>query len=505
MRARLVGPAIFVLVAAVYVNTIGHYLVWTDFFEIGQHRMLAADAATRHALWLPDQLYGENYYRPVQALSNTVDWLIWGDRWAGFHLTSVLLHALVAVLLFFIGRRILARIPVTAATEVAAAAALVWAVSPLKSESVAWLADRCSVLQVLTLLAFLAGLRLLERLADDPTFRPGPFAPAMMALAYLLGILSKETALTMPVLLLLTQWLCQLKVTWRRALVVYAPLVAVFVAYLGVRLVWLWHPHQFEAQSNLPTRLMTQMIVTVDYLRNVVAPFHPRASDVVALHSGPDLAVLAAFAVWVALLGGALWLWRRRGQRLPLWALGWFVVCLGPTANLLASQRHFRGDRYLYLASFGIVLAACALLSRLRQPWPVLMCAVFLAAAGWATLTRNHEWRSNEADDTAFFALEAERDPHFREALGHLCLSYSQRGEYERALGYCRQGLQIDERSWSSTAWQPRSFSALTVDIYTQQGNCEQGLAAAREAIQKYPADASFRQRLGALLRRCGR
>ncbi len=501
------AAVVFVTVATLYANTIGHYLVWTDSFEIAQHHMLAADASTLHALWLPDQLRGENYYRPMQSLVNTLDWWVWRERWAGFHLTNVLLHALSAVVLFFIGRRILTRVsraPASTVTSGAAVAALVWAVSPLKSESVAWLADRCTLLQVLTLLAFLGGFALLERLADDPASRPRPLGVACVALFYLLGILSKETAIVMPLLLGLTQWLCRLRVPARRALVVYGPLAAVPVVYLVVRLGWLWYPHEFEAQRDLYTRALTQLVVTVDYLRNVVAPFSPRASDAVAMHASPDAVVVAAFALLVALAAGALFLLRRRDERLPVWALAWFVVCLGPTANLLASQRHFRGDRYLYLASFGLVLAAVALLSRLRRPWPALIGVAFFAASSWATLSRNREWRANEADDTAFFALEAAREPHFREALGHLCLSYAQRHEYDRALGYCEAGLAIDPRAWSSTAWQPRSFHALLVDVYTQAGDCERGLRAARSAIAKYPDDPSFRQRLGSLLRRCG-
>jgi hypothetical protein len=497
-KAR-VAAIVFVVVALLYANSVGRYLVWTDFFEIRDHHMLAADRATLHALYLPDQLRGENYYRPVQAIVNTVDWWIWHERWEGFHLTNVLLHACCATIVFFLARRIWVRlVGESSATIGAAAAALLWAVTPLKSESVAWIADRCTLLQAFTLLALLRGLALLERLAEEPTFRPRAID---VALLYLLGLLSKETAIVMPLLLALTQWLCRLNVP--RAKMVYAPLAIVAAAYLFVRFGWLWFPHAYEAESDLATRVLTQSIVTVDYLRNVIAPFSPRASDVVAIHSGVDGSVAIAIAVLAVLAVIALRFWKRRDERLLAWALAWFAVCVAPTANLLVSQRHFRGDRYVYLASFGIVLAVVALLGRLRRPWPALLGGVFFLATGVTTLVRNREWRANEGDETAFFALEAAREPHFREALGHLCLSYAERREYDRALTYCDAGIEIDPRAWTSTAWQPRSFAALRIDVYTQSGDCTRGLAAARNAIAKYPSDASFRDRLGALLRRC--
>jgi len=163
----------------------------------------------------------QGLYRPVTTLSFAVDDALWGKmRPGGFHLTSALLHAAVAMLLVGLARLLLG------SAIAAAACGLLYAVHPVLTEAVAALANRS---EVLTGLFTLAAIRLA---------RAGSSGAFVLALAcFFAGLLSKENAVVMPALLLLVDR--TLEGAWpspRRLARRYVPFVAVGLVYLVARL-----------------------------------------------------------------------------------------------------------------------------------------------------------------------------------------------------------------------------------------------------------------------------
>jgi hypothetical protein len=122
-----------------------------------------------------------DYYRPMAFVSHAVDWSIWGTDPAGFHLTNVLLHAANSALVFVAGRRIAGR-------GAAFAGALVFGVHPVASEAVFWIAARFDLLATCFGLIALAALQ-----------QSGARWLAAGAIAFLLAVLSKESAAALPV------------------------------------------------------------------------------------------------------------------------------------------------------------------------------------------------------------------------------------------------------------------------------------------------------------------
>jgi hypothetical protein len=122
------------------------------------------------------------YYRPLAFLSHAIDWHIWGARPAGFHLTSIVLHAANSVCVFVLGRRLMPRSP-------AFIAALLFAVHPASQETVYWMAARFDLLAILLTIT-----ALLLLVSPMPTRRAGGL------LFFLAGLLTKESALALPVL-----------------------------------------------------------------------------------------------------------------------------------------------------------------------------------------------------------------------------------------------------------------------------------------------------------------
>src|SRR5881409_489176 len=146
------------------------------------------------------------HYIPLTWMTFGLDYLLWGMNPRGYHLTNLLLHAANAVVFFFITRRLLTRALPSASerghalTVSAAFSALVFAIHPLRVESVAWATERRDVLSGLFyLLTLLSYLRACERGARGR--RSYWLSVALFACA----LLSKSMAVSLPVVLLILE------------------------------------------------------------------------------------------------------------------------------------------------------------------------------------------------------------------------------------------------------------------------------------------------------------
>ncbi len=137
---------------------------------------------------------GIGHWHPLTWVAHMLDCNLYGTWAGGHHLTNVILHALAAVALFLVFYRM------TGAVWRCAFVAAVWAIHPLRAESVAWISELKDVLSalffMLTLAAYVEYVR-----------KPSGWRYAGMALLFALGLLSKNMLVTLPcVLLLLDYW-----------------------------------------------------------------------------------------------------------------------------------------------------------------------------------------------------------------------------------------------------------------------------------------------------------
>ena len=161
------------------------------------------------------------HWIPVTWLTLGADFAVWGMNPFGYHLTNLLLHTASAVLFYFVSRHLLGLAMPAAAPEVlilgAAAAALVFAVHPLRVESVAWITERRDVLSGLfflaAILAYLRGVETGDRI--EPRWR------TYSLLLFAGGLLSKASVMTLPAVLVLLDVypLRRGAFTWRRLIV----------------------------------------------------------------------------------------------------------------------------------------------------------------------------------------------------------------------------------------------------------------------------------------------
>src|SRR5438552_4076268 len=182
------------LVALVFLQT-GHFsfVNYDDGSYVFENPNIRAGLSWRGVVWAFTHIHSQNWH-PLTSISHMLDCQIFGLRAGGHHLVNVLLHTATVILLFEFLRR------TTGAPWASAIAATVFAVHPLRVESVAWIAERKDVLSgfffMLTLLAY-------ARYARDRSW----WRMTIVMVYLSLGLMSKPMLVTTPlVLLLLDYW-----------------------------------------------------------------------------------------------------------------------------------------------------------------------------------------------------------------------------------------------------------------------------------------------------------
>jgi tetratricopeptide (TPR) repeat protein len=316
-----------------------------------------------------------------------------------FHLANILLN-IVAVLLFFsVARRL-------SGERVGLIAAGLFALHPLHTESVAWVAGVTDIeLAVFYLLTFLLYLRLSE---------PGKGYGGRAALwgSFVLALLSKEQAMTLPVLATLFEHFYRddrATTSVRQKMSRYGPLWGIAGLYLVARGIMLGGVASIVSRPGLSWYEVVLSAISLlgTYLWKLVWPAHLSAYYV--FHKSSHL---TDRNVLLALLGLALCgilfvlLWRR--AHLLSFALILIFLPLGPVLNPKWMPASVFAERYLYLPSIGFCwLLAWAAVTLWRSEAPVFLRSVSRAvpllliaiAFPYAvkTVARNRDWRTGEA------------------------------------------------------------------------------------------------------------
>lgn len=411
-RLPLGGGAalVFALALVLYSNTLGNNFVFDDGTLIVQNPYIVGMRSwpklfTR-GYW-PEEL-GEKLYRPMTMLSYGVNLRFLGRlNPSPYHTVNVFLHAansalVCALVLALFGqqRRLLAL-----------AAGLIFAVHPIQVDAVAPIYGRAELLA-----AFFYLLTLWLWTRADPA-RPLEKNTGLALGCFALGLLSKESAITLPAAALLCDWVTgRLRRENTRALAIrYAGLAGVVVLYLLLR------AHAFGAlttaqfyssqpllRRSLPLpvtvgfgeRLATAGTVLGRYALLLVWPAHlsPDYSyaAVTIAHSLASPVVLLSLASVLATIGAAIWLARRNQP--AAFAILCFWIAYSVVSNVFVPTSAWMAERFLYLPMVGV-----AVLAGLGAEWVTkrvkpdvvalgLLAGIFALLAG-RTFLRNRDWR----------------------------------------------------------------------------------------------------------------
>lgn len=395
--AALAGAALFAATALLYAPLLSHGFVdYDDPANILRNPWLGRfDAA---ALSWPFRAVLGGHFQPLSWLSLSLDKALWGAHAGGFHLTSLLLHAASAAVLFVLLRGLLGA---EHGTLPAAAAAALFAWHPLRVESVAWATERRDQLVLLFLLLSAEAYR--AAVARDPA-RPR----LRSALGWFgLALLSKVVAAVFPVLLFcLDLGALRRPLPWRRLAAEKLPFLALAAAavVLGVRAQALSGAAAPPWVGALGDRLLVAEWTPGWTLWRTLWPrdLAPYLSPDYAFRSGLFLPV-ALLTAAAAAATVAAW----RSGRAGAAALGAaFFAALAPALGLFRTGTQLCADRFTLLPAAVLSVGVAFVLRRSARG---LTWAAFAAAAVLAGLSVRQQavWR----DAVAFWTRAVAVDP----------------------------------------------------------------------------------------------
>jgi tetratricopeptide (TPR) repeat protein len=506
--AWLLPLLLVVIILLVFSNSAGHEFIWDDTSLILQNRFIQDPGNLPQLftqdLWAFTREPGIDHdlYRPLVSVSYLIDFHFWGARPFPYHFSNLLFHVLSSLTVYLILREILGEM------WPAWLGALLFAITPIQTESVTWISGRASVIcGFFYFLAFL--LYLYHRKRDRWGYLIGSLV------AFLLALLSNEIAITLPIVIFVYV-LCFDDAPWRgrwegfsqtrygRALIEALPYLAVVVLYLAVRVRVLGFPFygaeramriqaSTSALGGIGATLLLAAKVVALYLRLLVLPYplnaHRLASD---LESTAVLLDWLAPVVVVAVLVLSI-LALRRAPTLAFAGLFFFATIL-PVSWLLAVG-DMVPERFLYIPSLAICLVVAWLVASLwqqRRAWGVALA--LLISLLWVVLTfnRNADWRNN----LTLWSRTVAASPQSTLAHNSLGLEFLNRGQYEKAIAEFDQVLKIDQENQNAYI----NLGA----AYATQEQYQEAAEALQKAIELVPERALPHFHLGIIFERLG-
>ena len=381
--------------------------------------------------------YGQiGHWHPLTWLSHMLDCQLYGLQAGGHHLTNVLLHTGTVILLFLVLRRM------TGFLWRSAFVAAVFAIHPLRAESVAWIAERKDVLSAFF---FMLTLGAYVRYVRRP---PSLIRYGVVVLLFALGLLSKNMLVTMPfVLLLLDYWpLNRLSnFTPQVLLRLVAEKIPLLVLTVGSCVATALVPEKVPAGNNLffGLRMENAVVSYVTYLWQMIHP-----SGLVCLYPNPvnylPLWQVAGAVGLLLAISGTAWAFRRTHPCLIVGWL-WYVGMMIPVIGIVQISYYAHADRYTYLPQIGLYLlltwAAADLCAGWRHRRLVLggCSTVILVALIFCAHTQVSYWRNSESLWTHVLACTSDNYT----AHNNLGDALFQKGNVDEAITQYQTALQI--------------------------------------------------------------
>ena len=480
----------------VFGQTLRHDFVNVDDVDyLLKNAAVARGLTTEGAIWAFTHFHASNWH-PVTWISHMLDCQFYGLDPGGHHLTSVLLHMATATLLFLVLRQM------TAALWRSALVAAIFAIHPLRVESVAWVAERKDVLSglffVLTIGAYIRYAR-----------RPRALGRyALVAILLALGLMCKPMLVTLPlVLLLLDYWpLNRVAVfrhrgdntfqTWRRLFLEKVPLLALAAASCLATLFAQKGAIQPFASISFPFRVANAFISYAAYLRQLFWP-----SNLAASYPFPVGSIVVPGILSLILLAGislGVFLLRRRHPYLVTGWL-WYLIMLGPVIGIVQVGIQARADRYTYLPQIGLYLLLTWTVADLCAGWRHrrlvlgILSIVILIALTFTARTQASYWQNSQVLWTHAVACTSDNAI----AQTNLGQAFYEKGAIKEAVAHYQKALQIDPT-------QALAHSAIGLALL-DMGRPDESVAHLLRALEINPRFADAHYNLGNTFLQIGR
>ena len=471
--------------------------------------------------------------RPVINLTLSLNYLLGGRSPSGYHLVNLSIHLLAALLLFGLVRRTLKSSRISprygaVASSLALAAALIWEVHPLQTESVTYITQRCESLMGLFYLGTLYAI-----IRGSLSRRPGPWY--LIAVFFCgLGMGSKAVMVTAPLVALIYDRIFlagSWSELWKKRRWLYLALSATWI----IQIILLLTTSYQDIKTHLPLDYaLTQFGVITHYIRLIFIPtplcldyYWPAAQGLAEILPGALLVgVFLALTAWGLV------------KNPPLGFAGvWFFLILGPTSSILPLEdMAFEHRLYLPLASVAVlgVVGGYELLRYLfplfsirRRNLGIILTMVIVIGMGVLTLQRNIDYRTSvgmwrdvigkrasnpraynnlgnlinkqggHREAFKLYQTAIEVDAGYQPGYYNLANLMAGEGKLEESVEYYRRSLEINPDAIEA-------HNNLAVVLF-QLGMGEESIKHLREAVRIDPSDPAAYYNLGVALIKEGR
>ncbi len=451
--ATHVTPYIFALILAAtvpYVNALTNGFIWLDRPEILEGRLLIDSLSELiHAAWYNDNNYS-GYHRPIYNAIHSFDYLIWKENPIGYHLSSVVLHMLNVILIYYLLSKLTSR------THISFYVALFWGLHPVNTAAVSLIHSKADLLVTFfSLGSFIVSFLYVQH---NRKTMAAWCLPILAGILYLLALLSKETALICPLVLVIILLSREKKSdVCPAAGNSYALLLVVFgvvtIAYILHRLLVI----SFDTPENkmpLLDRMLTFIPVYLAYMTKSLSTIELTTNDAVLIWRYYGMIFPIMLLVLLIVLAAQILVAIKNPKCLP--GILWFNLYLLPVAQVFPIL-HFRADRFLYIPSIGLIWATVVFVEdmaarfRNKNFGGVIFRSLQLLVLVIAGYFFIRIWERNKdfKHDDVFFEELTAKHPECREAHSFLALEYLSREEFERAAVAFQKALSKDERFYS--------------------------------------------------------
>lgn len=430
-RKLLAGIAIMAVVGLAYVPAMRAGFIWDDNTFLTENALIKApDGLLR--FWFSTE--APDYF-PLTSSMLWIEWRLWGTNPAGYHVINVLLHAISAVLVWLVLKKL--NIPG------AWLAGLIFGIHPVNVESVAWITERKNTLPMVFYLA-----SILIYLHAETRPHKGWYILALVA--FLLGLLSKTSVVMLPVVLLILAW-------WQRGRIVRRDMLRT-IPFFGLAVVFglvtRWFQYhraildEVVREDGFASRLAGAGWAVWFYLGKALVPYkltfvYPRweIDPTSPLSYVPMVVLCACFLLF--------WHYRRQWGRPMLAGLGYYVVTLLPILgfmNIYFMRYSLVADHWQYTSIIGAVALAVGLIAASvnRRPRTLLLPAriaggMVVMALAFLTWQQCHIYTNMET----LWRDTIRKNPSAWMAHNNLGLWLDEQGRYAEAIEFYNRALKL--------------------------------------------------------------
>jgi tetratricopeptide (TPR) repeat protein len=502
------------LLSVVTVAAYGH--VWEcDFVDLDDEMYVVKNPQVQSGLntqslwWALTTTESANWH-PLTWISLQLDANLYGNKPAGYHLTSLFIHVANTLLLFVVLDRM------TRERWRSALVAALFSLHPLHVESVAWVFERKDVLSALFWILTMGAY---ARYAEKPSYR----SYLLVMLFFVLGLAAKPMVVTLPcVLLLLDYWPLVRAVRHegriarekgsrpratrgekespktspflfvRRLFPEKVPLLALSAACCLITLYGQSESSAIKSDEEypFPTRLANAVVGYLEYVGMLFWPaklsvFYPYGRNLDMLRVAGAVVVLLAITVFVLF---------QRSRRYFFVGWFWYLGTLVPVVGIIQVGRQAMADRYTYIPSIGLFIAIVwgltDLAAAVRMPrWArVVLAGTALAACGLLTRTQVEHWQNR----WTLWESALRADPENYMAYRTLAANYQQQGNDDEAVRCYWRAIECNP-------YDTKSYTYLA-DVFRRKNQLEEMIEVLRKGLQFNPEEAEWRHNLGVAL-----